>query len=393
VTGTQKLESELMVELSALRDQIAEMEKHHAKHRQTEALLQKTIHDLGERNKELTCLYGIAHVVEKHQELLDILQGIADLVPPGWQYPEVTCARIIHEDGTAQTANLIETEWKQNSEIKVRGNVIGAVEVYYTQPMPPADEGPFLKEERHLIDAIAERVGKITEQKRAERELRHLAANLVTVQETERKRISREIHDELGQLLTGLRMEIYLLDNHLALNYPDDPKSRALFIKTDRIIDTILGSTKRIVASLRPNVLDDVGLFNALKSHIDDFSKRTGIECRANIEIDEDALDVTQTIALYRIIQESLTNINRHAKASLVEIHCEDQDDGLILEVTDNGVGFEANEDSFIEGWGLTGMRERARLLGGVFSVKSAPGSGTRIRVSIPVSRNRRTEE
>ena len=382
----RRTKAELVGELTAYRDRIAKMEHHHAKHVQTEKLLQKTIHDLGERNKELTCLYGIAHVVEKNQALRDILKGIAELIPPGWQYPEVTCARIVHEEGTAQTPNFMETEWKQESAIKVRGNVIGAVEVYYTQHMPPMDEGPFLKEERHLIDAIAERVGKITEQKRAEKELQHLAANLVTVQETERKRISREIHDELGQLLTGLRMEIYLLDSYLSGKYPGDAENRATIAKADGIIDTIHKSTKRIVSSLRPNILDDKGLFDAVKSHIDDFCKRTGIECESKIAIDESALNATQIIALYRIIQESLTNINRHARANRVAIRCEDEGDALVLEVKDNGVGFDANAESFVEGWGLTGMRERARLLGGDFSAKSAPGAGTRIRVRIPVA-------
>lgn len=252
------------------------------------------------------------------------------------------------------------------------------------------DEGPFLKEERHLINAIAERVGKITEQKRAEEELRRLAANLVTVQEAERKRISREIHDELGQLLTGLRMEVYLLDSHLSGKYPSDHDGRAIIAKADGIIDAVHRSTKHIVSSLMPSILDDRGLFDAVKVLVDDFSKRTGIQCESEIAIDESALNSTQTIALYRIIQESLTNISRHAKASRVAIHCEDEGDALLLEVTDNGVGFDASAEPFVEGWGLMGMRERARLLGGTFSVKSIPGSGTGIQVRIPLGGDRR---
>lgn len=384
-----KTETDLVQELSACREQIAAMERHHAQHVQTQKLLEKTIHALGERNKELTCLYGIAHVVEKNDALRDILQGIADLVPPGWQYPELTCARIVHETGTVETPNFRETEWKQTGPIKVRGAVIGAVEVYYTTATAPMDEGPFLKEERHLIDAIAERVGKITEQKMADEELRRLAANLVTVQEAERKRISREIHDELGQLLTGLRMEVYLLNNHLSGKYPDDQESISIIAKADGIIDTIHRATKHIISSLRPNILDDRGLFDAVKVLLDDFGKRTGIKCESEIAIDEGELDATQTIALYRIIQESLTNISRHAKATQVAIRCEDQDEALVLEVSDNGVGFYAGPEPFAEGWGLMGMRERARLLGGAFSIKSAPGAGTRIQVRIPIARDR----
>jgi two-component system NarL family sensor kinase len=387
VNQTRKTNADLVQDLSACHRQIAEMERHHARHVQTQKLLEKTIHALGERNKELTCLYGIAHVVEKNDALRDILQGIANLVPPGWQYPELTCARIVHENCTVETPNFRETEWKQTSVIKVRGAVIGAVEVYYTEPMVPMDEGPFLEEERHLIDAIAERVGKITEQKMAEEELRRLAANLVTVQEAERKHISREIHDELGQLLTGLRMEVYLLNSHLSGEYPDDQASRSIVAKADGIIDTIHRAIKHIISSLRPNILDDRGLFEAVKVLVDEFGKRTGIKCESEIAIDEGELDATQTIALYRIIQESLTNISRHAKATRVVIRCQDQDETLVLEVDDDGTGFSTGSEQFVEGWGLMGMRERARLMGGAFSIKSAPLAGTRIQVRIPVAR------
>ncbi len=133
-----------------------------------EALGQRT-HDLGERVKELNCLYGISSLVEKKDILLErILEVAVNLIPPSWQYPEVTCARIILDGQTFQSKNFQESVWKQTSGITVHGKKAGTVEVFYLEKRPKRDEGPFFKEERNLIHAIAEHLGRITERKQAE---------------------------------------------------------------------------------------------------------------------------------------------------------------------------------------------------------------------------------
>ncbi len=137
-----------------------------------EELQQKT-HDLGERVKELNCLYGISHLVEKHGHSLEkILQGTAGLIPPSWQYPEITCARIIADNQEYETENFRETQWQQICNIYVKGETIGSVEIFYLEEKPQLYEGPFLKEERSLIDAIASWLGRIIERIRAEEELK-----------------------------------------------------------------------------------------------------------------------------------------------------------------------------------------------------------------------------
>jgi PAS domain S-box-containing protein len=142
--------------------------------RQTEEALRRQTHDLGERVKELDCLYGISQLAAKRGVSFDeILQGTVDLIPPAWQYPEVTCARIRLEGQEFVTKDCKETVWRQACDILVGGEPIGAVEVYYLEEMPTSDEGPFLNEERNLIDAIARRVGDITERKRAEQALQN----------------------------------------------------------------------------------------------------------------------------------------------------------------------------------------------------------------------------
>ncbi|MBW2639466.1 MAG: PAS domain S-box protein [Deltaproteobacteria bacterium] len=149
-----------------------------------EALRQKT-HDSGERVKELNCLYGIANLVEQQDiSLEEILQGIMDLIPPSWQYPEITCARVIIHGTELRTKKFRETIWKQSSDIKVRGEQSGVLEVYYLKENPEIDEGPFLKEERNLINAIAGLTGRIVERKQAEESLRESAEKYRTLLET-----------------------------------------------------------------------------------------------------------------------------------------------------------------------------------------------------------------
>ena len=149
-----------------------------------EALRQKT-HDSGERVKELNCLYGIANLVEQQDiSLEEILQGIVDLIPPSWQYPEITCARVIIHGTELRTKKFRETIWKQSSDIKVRGEQSGVLEVYYLKEKPEIDEGPFLKEERNLINAIAGLTGRIVERKQAEESLRASEEKYRTLLET-----------------------------------------------------------------------------------------------------------------------------------------------------------------------------------------------------------------
>jgi len=156
-----------------LEQRVKELEKEAAKHKKTEEVMRHQAHALGERVKELNCLYGMSNLVEKKDiSLEEILQGTIDLIPPSWQYPEITSARIILEGKELGTETFRETTWKQTSDIRAHGERIGTVEVCYLEEKPESDDGPFLKEERNLINTIAHRLRRIIERKRAEEGLR-----------------------------------------------------------------------------------------------------------------------------------------------------------------------------------------------------------------------------
>ncbi len=213
------------------------------------------------------------------------------------------------------------------------------------------------------------------------RQLRELAAALNEVREAEQMRIARELHDELGQHLTGLKMDLSWISGKLPEEQPELLRKAAGMKK---LVDTAVKSVRRIASELRPLVLDDLGLVAGLEWLVQDFSKRNGIEVALAMDIGNLAPPDAQASALYRIVQESLTNVVRHAQASRVRVVLRHEDGGLKLTVQDDGRGLAAGEGR-PGSFGLIGIRERAIMLGGQASVSSRPGEGTRVEVSLPI--------
>ncbi|MFZ1608483.1 MAG: PAS domain S-box protein [Rhodoferax sp.] len=212
-------------------------------------------------------------------------------------------------------------------------------------------------------------------------QLRQLSESLQTVREEERSRISRELHDELGQQLTGLKLEFSWLCNRLREGREVTTEELDGMRKS---LDTALSSVRRISSELRPLILDDLGFADAVAWQAGEFSKRTGIATKLDLAGAKVVMDQAMASGLFRIIQESLTNIARHANASQVDIsiRCDDKD--LMLVVQDNGKGM-ANPERRRDGIGLISMRERAISMGGFFLVLSDLNSGTTIEVKLPL--------
>jgi PAS domain S-box-containing protein len=234
----------------------------------------------------------------------------------------------------------------------------------------------------------------ITERKRAEEQsksshqkLRVLSAHLQSVREKERIRISREIHDELGQILTVLKMELLWLEKRLSGAKKEAPLQQ-LQKRTREMLPLInksIESVQRISTELRPGVLDDLGLIATLEWQVKDFQKRLEIQCNFSTNLDDSKLDQNLTTALFRIFQEIMTNVARHANAARVDIRLMEEDGYLTLEVKDNGRGILESEIVAIKSLGLLGMRERVHFLNGEINITGIPGVGTTISVRIPL--------
>ena len=214
-------------------------------------------------------------------------------------------------------------------------------------------------------------------------QLRALSVYLQHVREEERTRIAREVHDELGQALTGCKLDLSLLANKLPVHLPElKEKAKALSAHMDATIQTV----RRIATELRPGILDHLGLIAALEWQANEFQTRTGIKCDVRTDLHEPVLTPDLATTFFRIFQETLTNIIRHAGATHVLVHLKEVAGRIILEVKDNGRGISLEEISNTRSMGLLGMKERAALLGGTFKICPAhTGKGTLASVSIPL--------
>lgn len=221
----------------------------------------------------------------------------------------------------------------------------------------------------------------ITEAKKAQDQLRRLSASIITNQEKERAAISRELHDELGQVLTALRMDaVWVLERLKGADGRAADRARDMC----RLIDGTIQDVRSLAFRLRPGILDDLGLVDALELYTSDFERRTGIACLFDAEAVPE-MDSTVATAAYRIAQEALTNVARHAGAAKVEVRLQGGGGGLELSVEDDGRGFRTEALDAVGGLGVAGMRERASLVGGNLEVASRPGAGTRVRFLVPV--------
>jgi len=470
-------------------------------HKRTEETLRRRTHDLGERVKELNCLFGLSRLDEEPAITLDgVLQGLADILPPAWQYPDTTCARIVFEGREFRTFNYRRTEWRQAAPISAHGQPAGQIEVYYLEEKPAAYEGPFLVEERRLIDALAQRLGRIAERIRAQEELRRerdfaeslietapaiilvldpagrvvrvnpymeevsgyrleevrgkdwfrtflpprnrkrmralvagtiddrqrfgAAGPLVTkdgrerqiewqgkvlvdardevigllaigqditertklekevadISTREQQRIGQELHDGLGQELTGL--------GYLAATLCCDLQEHgaAEADMANQLADGVeraLEKTRAIAQGLVPVEIDAAGLLAALEQLAAEAQARCGVACRFVCDGPPAFEDTAKAAQLFRIVQEAVNNAARHARATRITVEVKAGADQAVFEVTDDGMGISsANETA--GGMGLRIMHYRAGVIGALLSVGPAPGGGTLVRCVLP---------
>jgi len=229
----------------------------------------------------------------------------------------------------------------------------------------------------------AERRQAEMELKRSQELFRNLSAHLQAVREEERTRIARKIHDDLGQAMTALKIDLSWLNKKLP-NNQDHIREKLKSMVT--LINETIETVHNVSEDLRPGILDDFGLAAAIEWQAEEFQKRMGMECRLSLPPDEFDLSKEKSTNLFRIVQESLTNVIRHADATKVEINLNTEDDILLLEVADNGKGISDAATTNAKSFGLIGIKERVHSLDGEVNIVGTPNKGTRIIVKIPMS-------
>jgi PAS domain S-box-containing protein len=353
------------------------------------------MHTLNERIKELTALHRTARLLQEDRPFnRELLAELVALLPQAWQYPSVCEAQITCGDVVVRTPGWKESLWTQIAGFVTSNGKQGTVEVVYTEARPPSDEGPFLAEERHLIESVADMLSAHLERKQAEEQiqassaqLRALMTSLRSAREEEGIRIAREIHDELGSALTSMRWDLEAMGKTVS-EAASPPPQAALHAKISSmlgLVDSTIDVVRRIASELRPSILDDLGLAAAVEWQAQQFEARTGIMCRYDCTADNLDLDNEQTTAVFRIFQEALTNVLRHAKATRIDVSLEKEGADFILEVRDNGIGIRDSARTAPSSLGLLGMRERASLIGGTVEITGAEGKGTSVSLRIPI--------
>lgn len=369
--------------------------------RQQAAESQNLLRTLNERVKELTALHHVTHII--HEEGADtrhILTMIAAFLTSAFQYSDVAEARIRLEDLEVATPGFITAsgppEHLLRTQFATAEGGAGSIEIAYREERPAVAEGPFLTEERALIDSVAEILRVAYDRRKAEEalqksreQLRALTGRLEQAVEEERKAIARELHDELGQALTSLRLDLSWLGRRLPAlaDAETAPEVEARITAMSELVRETIHTTRRISRELRPPLLDDLGLEAALEWLASDFTRRTEIACRFTVAKSASGISTSAgcTTAAYRIAQEALTNVARHSGATSVNIRVKRSGALLVMEVRDNGRGITEDEIRDVYSLGLLGMRERAHLVGGEVEVRSIKAKGTAVIAHLPL--------
>lgn len=348
-------------------------------------------HRLVERVKELSALHRAVRVMQDNiKPVSKVLREIVSLIPPAWQYPEVTEACLTFDGIRFPTAGFKKTPWIQRADFTTPDGCRGVLEVVYRQKRPPESEGPFLAEERHLINSLADSCASYLTRRRAEEELlvahgrlQALSKQSMRLQEQERRQLARDLHDEIGQAFTTLKVNLQTIQR------TTDPKRKTTSLNDSfLIIDQTVARVRDMALDLRPSMLDDFGLASAVRWYVGKQGERAGIRTKVDSVAIPRGLSPDALVACFRIVQEGVTNILKHAKASRMAVTLRPLKKGVKLVIEDDGIGFSPNEVMRASGershLGLIGIQERVRTFNGQLQISSEKRKGTRLSATIP---------
>ena len=258
----------------------------------------------------------------------------------------------------------------------------GSIRYIHDVIYPVANEVGQIVERYGVVMDVTERTLAELERQRSFDQLRALTARVQNAREEERKRVAREIHDELGQALTAIKIDL----SSLVHDFPPEAQETKRIESISNVVDQTIKSVRRISTELRPGILDDMGLIAAVEWAAEEFEARTGTRCRLELLENDNSIDPDRATAIFRILQETLTNVARHANAASVYVRLFKEGGNVVLEVHDDGRGATEEQLSASGSLGIRGMRERALLLGGELAIRGISSQGTTVLVRIPLA-------
>jgi signal transduction histidine kinase len=346
--------------------------------------LQALLHDMGRLVLAKSGKEALREVLAR-----DFAVILLDARMPGMDGFEV--ARLIRQRERSRHIPIIFlTGAYEDTPSMFRGYEAGAVD-YIVKPLDPAILRSKIAVFTELFNKNAGLAAEIAERKVVEAQLRQTQENLRaltarqdSILEEERTRISREIHDELGQALTGLKMDLtWLLDKLRKDQKPIAKKLQGM----SRLVDETVQSIRRIASGLRPELLDEAGLAAAIEWQAKDFQMRSGIRCRFKLPAESPRLGAEKSTVLFRVVQEVLTNVARHSRATRVDIAMNVDEQAVTLDIRDNGIGLGEHDAANPKSLGILGMRERVALMSGQIEFSGVAGKGTRVVCGVPLQR------
>jgi signal transduction histidine kinase len=388
----------------------------------------RVLHLLGERVKELSALHRTARILQDEtRPVAETLTQVVSLLPAAWQYPESTRARIVFDGSEFATTGFASTDWSQQARFKLQSGEEGLIEVCYTVEMPHETEGPFLAEERDLIDSLAEMLRSYLQHKKADdtlkkahdsleqlvrqrtaelqtankalrsqvdeyrraqkqieahqRELSRLTSELSLAEARERRLIAGDLHDHIGQALAFIKMKVSLFQGNAVFCGFEDSLAEIL-----TLLDQTISYTRNLTFELSPPVLYELGLTPAIEWLAESLERRHGLRTVVRTTGLHPALPDDLKVVLFKSVQEALNNVTAHAAATEAAVTVSVGSETVTIQVRDNGKGF--NPDTVIASdghhFGLFSIRERLGYLGGSLKIDSTPGNGTTLTLTAP---------
>jgi two-component system NarL family sensor kinase len=348
---------------------------------------------LAKRVKELDCIYTLSKIFKKRALDIDsIIRETIKVIPKAWQYPDITGVRILLNGKESKTEKFSPTCWIQKCPIIAHGIQVGELEVSYSEERPELDEGPFLKEERNLLDYIAQRLSERNHRRSVEqrlvlsqKELRSLTTELALSEERERRKIAQAIHDKIGQVLAIVNIKIEAL---LAAT-PDVELARTLS-NIQELIAEVIEDSRTLTFDLSPPILYELGFKAALEWFVERVEEQFGFVVHLNCQLRELPLSLEWRVMLFLAARELLVNVAKHAKAQSAQISVEKKNEAIIVTVKDDGIGMDMTRfkqgAASREGFGLFSIQERMKHMGGRFDISSKPKHGTCVTLFVPLT-------